>query len=296
MQPYTGKGIFRNGHTNSILAGSPARKLVAQHKSKHFCAQAKQKIIPAGHGIRLSALYNQQNQTSAPVVVLLHGWLGCADSLYLITLGNFLFEQGYNVIRLNLRDHGNSHHLNENIFHSCRIQEVINACIYIQNEFRQAISLIGFSLGANFALRVNAFTTREQLELHSTIAFCPVIDPGNTLSALENSLLVYRNYFMQRWKKSFYQKAEAFPHLYSRKTFDQCKTLRRATEVLATHYSGFSDLQSYLDGYSIAGNRLTTMQSIAQIVLAKDDPIIPWEDHKKLATADFWNLIYAAPG
>jgi predicted alpha/beta-fold hydrolase len=285
MQPYIGKGIFRNGHTNSILAGSPARKLVAHRKTKHFRKLAKQKIIPAGHGIRLSALYNTQEQFDSPVVVLLHGWLGCSDSLYLITLGDFLFKQGFHVVRLNLRDHGNSHHLNEKIFHSCRIQEVINACVHIQHEFNQPISLIGFSLGANFALRINAFTTSEQLDLNSTISFCPVIDPSSTLEALENSLLVYRNYFMQRWKASFYQKAEAFPHLFSKKTFDKSRTLREATENLATRYAGFSDLQSYLNGYSISGERLSTLQSRTQIVLAKDDPIIPWEDQNKLAAS-----------
>ncbi len=296
IQPYVAKGIFRNGHANSILAGSPARKLVAHHKSKHFRKKAKQKIIPAGHGIRLSALYNQQDQAYAPVVVLLHGWLGCADSLYLVTLGDFLFKQGFNVIRLNFRDHGNSHHLNEKIFHSCRIQEVINACVYIQQEFNQDVSLIGFSLGANFALRINSFTTKEQLSLNSTIAFCPVIDPIHTLFALETTLLVYRNYFMRRWKTSFYQKTEAFPQLFSKQAFDKCKNLTDATKNLATQYAGFKDLNSYLNGYSIAGDRLSTLQSSAQIVLAKDDPIIPWQDQSKLSNNHYANILVTEHG
>lgn len=296
IQPYTGKGIFRNGHTNSILAGSPARKLVARRHSKDFRRQTRQIIIHAGDNIRLSASYNTQENKSSPVVILLHGWLGCSDSLYLITLGDFLYKQGYHVVRLNLRDHGESHNLNEKIFHSCRIQEVINACIYIQNEFNHPVSLIGFSLGANFALRINAFTTREQLKIDNTIAFCPVIDPESTLNCLENSLLVYRNYFMRRWKVSFYKKAEAFPELYSKQIFDQCKTLRQATEVLATRYAGFSSLHSYLNGYSIAGNRLSTLQSNTHIVLAKDDPIINWQDQDKLASSPYKNILITEHG
>lgn len=291
MDAYVAKGIFRNGHTNSILAGSPARKLVAYRHSRQFRKQATSKIIPTGHGIRLSALYNTQDQPDAATVVLLHGWLGCADSLYLITLGDFLYQHGFNIIRLNLRDHGDSHHLNEKIFHSCRIQEVINACIYIQKEFNTPISLIGFSLGGNFALRINAFTSAQDLSLQHTIAFCPVIDPGHTLTALENSLLVYRNYFMQRWKTSFYKKADAFPNIYLKKTFNECKNLRQATENLATSYAGFANLESYLNGYSIAGSRLSTLQSPAQIVLSKDDPIIPWQDKHKLANSTYANLL-----
>ena len=290
MEPYTAKGILRNGHTNSILAGSPARKLVAHRKSAQFRKQAKEEIIPAGHGIRLSALYNRQPLPQAPVVILLHGWLGCAGSLYLVTLGDYLFKHGFNVVRLNLRDHGGSHHLNKKIFHSCRIQEVINTCIHVQAQFETTVSMIGFSLGANFALRVNAYTTPEQLNINKTIAFCPVIDPNNTLSALESSLLVYRNYFMQRWKASFHKKADAFPELFSKKTFDELRTLRDATKNLAMRYAGFDSLESYLNGYSIAGDRLTTLHAPAEVILAKDDPIIPWQDQSKLAPSKHLNI------
>ena len=290
MESYVAKGILRNGHTNSILAGSPARKLVAHRKSVQFRNQATEEIIPAGNGIRLSALYNRQPHADSPVVILLHGWLGCAQSLYLITLGDYLFNNGFHVVRLNLRDHGDSHRLNKKIFHSCRIQEVINACIFIQQQFEAAISIIGFSLGANFALRINSFTTQEQVNLKSTIAFCPVIDPNNTLQALENSLFVYKNYFMQRWRTSFYKKVEAFPDLFSKQTFDNLKTLRDATKDLAMRYAGFDSLESYLNGYSIAGERLSTLHASAEVVLAKDDPIIPWDDENKLARGEYLNI------
>lgn len=296
MDVYVAKGIFRNGHTNSILAGSPARKLVAHRASKQFRKQAEYKVIPAKNGIRLAAHYNIQAFKDAPTVVLLHGWLGCSNSLYIVTLGDYLYKHGFNVIRLNLRDHGDSYHLNEKLFHSCRIQEVINACIYIQNEFEVALSLIGFSLGANFALRVNAYSTTQELKLNQIVAFCPVIDPGSTLLALENSLLVYRNYFMQRWKSSYYKKADAFPHIYMKQTFDACKSLRQATENLALKHAGFETLNSYLDGYSIGGNRLSTLQTPANLVLAKDDPIIPWQDKDKLYKHEYLNILLTDHG
>lgn len=286
MTAYAAKGLLRNGHTNSVLAGSPARKLVVQHRHGQFQQQAKKEIIHAGDDIRLAAVFNLQNQSNAPTVILLHGWLGCADSLYLISLGDFLYQNGFNVVRLNFRDHGDSHALNAELFHSCRIQEVIDVCISIQQMFPDApMSLIGFSLGGNFALRVNALTSAEQLNIYRTIAFCPVIDPLNTLIALENSFLVYRNYFMQRWKVSFNKKVASFPHLYSKETFKSFHSLRDATENLATHYAGFDSLESYLTGYSIAGNRLSTLHAPSQVILAKDDPIIPWQDQNKLASS-----------
>lgn len=297
MYAYRAKGPLRSGHTNSILGSLAARKAIVLRCAKNFLKQTVEEIIPAGEDIHLSVHVTRQTDHNAPNVILLHGWLGCADSLYLISLGNFLYEQGFHVFRLNFRDHGDTHHLNEEIFHSCRIQEVIDACITIQNDYAASpVSLVGFSLGGNFALRVNAFTNSQRLALNKTISICPVIDPMNTLQSLENSFFVYGNYFMQRWKSSFYRKVNAFPHLYAKSTFNKFQGLRDATENLATQYAGFSSLEDYLNGYSIAGDRLSTLQAPAHIVLAKDDPIIPWTDHNKLAHHPLLNIDHSKHG
>ena len=60
------------------------------------------------------------------------------------------------MFRLNFRDHGETHHLNRAMFHSCRIDEVVGAR---ETESRQRFTarpfvIGGFSLGGNFALRV----------------------------------------------------------------------------------------------------------------------------------------------
>ncbi|MCK7507659.1 MAG: alpha/beta hydrolase [Desulfobacterales bacterium] len=69
--------------------------------------------------------------------------------------GRALFRRGYDVFRLNFRDHGRSHHLNSGIFYAARLPEVFEA---VRTAARSAgarpVFLIGFSLGANFALRV----------------------------------------------------------------------------------------------------------------------------------------------
>ncbi len=38
--------------------------------------------------------------------MLMHGWEGSADSLYLLSASQSLFEAGFEVVRLNFRDHG----------------------------------------------------------------------------------------------------------------------------------------------------------------------------------------------
>ena len=64
---------------------------------------------------------------------------------------------GFEVVRLNLRDHGATHHLNRELFHSCRLPEVVGAVRALALRFPgMPLVLAGFSLGGNFMLRVAA--------------------------------------------------------------------------------------------------------------------------------------------
>src|SRR5690606_40777887 len=58
------------------------------------------------------------------VAILLHGWEGSSRSAYQLTTAQRLLGLGFDVLRLNLRDHGDSHHLNRELFNSTRSPEV----------------------------------------------------------------------------------------------------------------------------------------------------------------------------
>jgi predicted alpha/beta-fold hydrolase len=78
-----------------------------------------------------------------------------------LSLGAALFERGCDIFRLNFRDHGASHHLNRELFHSCRLSEVVGAVQSVQRLFdADELCLAGFSLGGNFSLRVAAHAPR----------------------------------------------------------------------------------------------------------------------------------------
>ena len=76
-------------------------------------------------------------RASARTAVLVHGWEGNAESLYILSLAQQLFDLGFDVVRLNLRDHGDTHHLNRELFHSCRLPEVVGAVQRMQAAARR---------------------------------------------------------------------------------------------------------------------------------------------------------------
>ena len=79
-------------------------------------ASAREMILDAGEGIRLLGFHSPQPDKRAKgLVILLHGWEGSSDSTYILRAGRCLYRHGYDVFRLNYRDHGESHHLNEGL-------------------------------------------------------------------------------------------------------------------------------------------------------------------------------------
>jgi predicted alpha/beta-fold hydrolase len=215
--------------------------------------------------------------------VLLHGWEGSAQSSYIKNVGGRLIEEGYDVFRLNFRDHGDTHHLNREIFHSCRIREVVGAVREIAQRFDvRPLAVAGFSLGGNFALRVGLHAADFELPLARVVAVCPAIRPVNVLRAIESAPWFYNAYFMKKWRQSLKRKQQLFPQAYD---FDQRffnLNMRELTRALIERHTEFGTLEAYLDGYSIHGDRLRALRVPAHILTAQDDPIIPVADFESL--------------
>jgi predicted alpha/beta-fold hydrolase len=195
-----------------------------------------------------------------------------------------LFAAGYDVFRLNFRDHGDTFALNRELFHSCRIDEVVGAVAEITRRYpADRTFIVGHSLGGNFALRAAARAPAAGISLTKVVAVCPVLRPASTMRALEEGLWVYRHYFLSRWRRSLLAKAACFPELYDFGNLRRFRTLTATTEFFATRYASFPDLDAYLNGYAITGDALARLSVPARLIAAADDPVIPIEDLQDVA-------------
>ena len=277
-----------NGHLQSILSSLKVRRLFLMRRARNIVAHAKEQILDCGDGVRLMGLYSSQEAAGrAPakdLVVLLHGWEGSSDSLYVLSLGSHLFNLGCDVFRLNFRDHGPTHHLNQDVFHSCRLDEVVGAVRSIQQHYPdRRVTLAGFSLGGNFALRVAARATSAGINLDRAIGICPVLRPHSAMEILENGPFIYQQYFIGKWKRSLRIKQALFPKVFDFGSVLAQKSIRMMTELMVEQYSEFGSIDAYLDGYAITGDALADLQVPSHIVSALDDPIIPSTDLQDLA-------------
>jgi len=278
-----------NAHLQSILPSLTLRRPFLARRAREMLTCAQTQILDCGDGVRLLGHYSSQaaagHAPARDIAILLHGWEGSADSLYVLSLGSHLFGLGCDVYRLNFRDHGPSHHLNEEIFHSCRLDEVVGAVRRIQEMLPgRRITVAGFSLGGNFALRVANRAPAAGIRLERVVAICPVLRPHSTMDVLEEGAYVYRQYFIQKWKRSLRLKQSLFPKRYDFASILAQRSIKTMTEVMVERYSDFGSLDAYLSGYAIVGDALASLAVPSHVILAEDDPIIPARDLKDLAS------------
>lgn len=286
---------LRNRHLQSMLASIGLRRGPIVRRAAPLLAAQQELLLDCGDGVRLQCLRSSLSGGGDPVVVL-HGWEGSADSLYVLSLGQQLFERGFDVLRLNLRDHGETHHLNRDLFHSCRLPEVLGALRALQRLTARPLSLIGFSLGGNFMLRAGAQARAAGLDLARIAAISPVLDPQETLLALERGVRAYSLYFSRKWWRSLRVKQAAWPADYDFRDLKGTRDLRHLTAELIRRYTHFASLDEYLNGYSLTGRRLETLEVPSTLITALDDPIIPPTGLKQLARPACLDIVVTRRG
>jgi len=272
-------------HAQSVLSSSPLRAIRARRRLHAIAAAHEPMVLDVGNGVRLQGVHSLKAGTEPRgLVVLLHGWEGSVDSNYMRLTAARLLESGFGVFRLNFRDHGDSHHLNEGIFHSNRIDEVVDAVRAIAARWpTRPLFAAGYSLGGNFALRLALRAHSHGLPLQRVAAICPLLDPARTMDAMEAGLPIYLRYFERKWRRSLARKRDLFPQAHSFADEVLRLRLRALTEWMVLRHTDFATLGDYFEGYSVAGERLNDLPIPADILMAADDPVIPLREFEQIA-------------
>ena len=241
----------------------------------------------AGEPVTLTGWYTPRPDARG-LVVLIHGWEGSHDSCYLYGMAATLYQQGYALFRLNLRDHGSTHHgLNFGMFHSARLAEVLGAMQQIQQlDAARPLFVLGFSLGGNFALRIGLRGQAFGIAPRLTIGISPAINPGSTLRALDDGPALFHRYFLDKWRLTMEAKAKAFPGRYD---FSRHRAMRNFTEItraFVEDYTDFESLDHYLAQYTLTPAMLMASPQPLAIITARDDSVCPPADFAGLAVGD----------
>ncbi|MBI3171634.1 MAG: alpha/beta fold hydrolase [Hydrocarboniphaga effusa] len=292
--PFQPGWVLRHAQVQSVLASFKPRNWP---RRGHAMARATRKhVLDCGEGVRLMGLHSPQPPEAKPkgLVILIHGWEGSHDSVYLFSSACTLFDAGYNVFRLNLRDHGGTHALNEELFHSARIREVLGAVEAIERlDPTRPQFVVGFSLGGNFALRVGLHASKLGLTPDLAVGICPSINPGATLKALDQGPRLFHTYFIKKWRRTLTAKAAAWPSRYDFSAEMKLTSFVEITARFVERYTEYGALEKYLAAYTLTPEMLQASKTPLALITAQDDPVVPFSDFKGLE--DSATLRFLAP-
>ncbi len=250
-------------------------------------------LIDAGNGVRLLGYHTRHSGVHPKgVVTLLHGWEGSSESAYILSTARCLFDHGYDVFRLNLRDHGDSHDLNEGLFHGALLEEVFNAYLKVTEMSPELPQyFVGFSLGGNFALRIALLQSKRRIRnLKRILAISPALDPYKATVSIDTNFQIYRRYFLKKWKRSLAKKQALFPSIYDFSEALKMDTCMAMTESVMSYYPQFKDYRDYFSHYTLLGDTFMDLAVPVTIIISEDDPVIPIDDVRGLVKSPYLDV------
>ena len=156
----------------------------------------------------------QPEAASRPAILLLHGLEGSSLAHYICGMSNKAWAAGWNVVRLNQRNCGNTEHLSRGLYHSGLTHDPLHVIHeLIERDGITSIVVAGYSLGGNLALKLaGELGAAAPRALNAVCAVSPTIDLARCVDALERrSNFVYQWNFVRNLKARMRRKAAAVP-------------------------------------------------------------------------------------
>ena len=207
-------------------------------------------------------------------LILVHGLEGSSDSQYIRGIAARAWRAGCNVVRMNMRNCGDSDHLTPTLYHSGFSGDV-GAVVehYARRYGLQRVALVGYSMGGNLVLKL-AGEWGRRAPLVAVATVCPVIDLAAGSDALhERANRLYEWHFLRRLMRRYDRKVSLFPHIYQKHGIGPVRSLREFDDKIVARYCGFRDADDYY--YSVASARVVDRIQVPTLVLrALDDPFI----------------------
>ena len=222
----------------------------------------------------------QANAACTTTVVLVHGLQGSSSSQYIVGNANRLWRAGCNVIRMNMRNCGNTAALTPTLYHSGMSGDVTAVLRWAIARGSRRVVLAGYSMGGNLVLKAaGELGTQAPPQLAGVVAVSPPMDLGESADALHRPLnRVYEWRFLRGLRGSYRRKVELFPATYNVAALRGVRSIRDFDEVVMAPKCGFTGADDY---YARAG-AACVMERIAVPTLvlhALDDPFIRLTAH-----------------
>ncbi len=267
--PFVPRRLFRSGHAQTI-AGNFLRRT-------NLLPPAEERLFDVEPGIQvLCHCHWQGERTAAMTVIVVHGLEGSVESGYMIGTGSKAWAADMNVVRMNMRNCGDTEHLGPSLYNSSMSADVgVIVKTLIADEQLAAISLVGYSMGGNLVLKLlGEWGDDAPVEVKAGVGVSPAMDLAPSADALHDlANRVYEYRFLKSLRNRVRRKAQLYPGRYDVKYLQGLRSIRDFDEQITARYCGFAGAQDYYERASSA-NVLDRITVPTLVLHAEDDPFI----------------------
>ena len=271
--PFKPQRFFQGGHAQTLAAYAWPRRfrwrapgdekrLFQVTSDTQVLAYCRWQTTPADH----------------PTVVIWHGIEGSSEGVYMLATARKAFAAGFNVVRMNLRNCGETEHLTPTLYHG-GLTEDLRAVIteLIESDKLNRVFLVGFSLGGNMVLKLaGEYGEAPPPEILGVCAVSPSVDLNASAELiLQRSNWLYHQDFLRRLKGRLRRKQKLFPKRYDTSAIRSVRTLREFDDRYTSRAHGFDGAADYYNRASSI--RVVDRIKIPTLIIhGKDDPFIPF--------------------
>jgi predicted alpha/beta-fold hydrolase len=270
---------FLGGHSQTLYAWARPRTFpgLPSPEPRYFDVADDARVLAHCHW--------QAKPAQHSTLLLLHGLEGSSHAHYMGGMADKAWAAGWNVVRLNQRNCGDTEHLSRGLYHSGLTHDPLFVIReLIARDGIGAVAVAGYSLGGNLALKLAGdLADAAPPELTAVCAVSPTMDLAVCVRALERPANVaYQWNFVRRLKARMRRKAAVVPGVFSLEPLPRIWTVRQFDEAYTAPHHGFRDAGDYYFRASAA--RVVERIAVPALILtADDDPFVPVEPFSRPA-------------
>ena len=264
---------LRNGHSQT-LAGNflPRINLLPSPEDRLFQTEPEVQVLCHCHW------QPEDRKHRVMTVVIVHGLEGSSDSQYVIGVGSKAWAEGWNVVRMNMRNCGGTEHLTPTLYHSALSTDVgAVARALIADEGLAQVALIGYSMGGNLVMKLaGEWATSAPPQVRAVCGVSPAMDLALSADALHQPAnRIYEWKFLLGLRRRYARKTSLFPQRYDRSLLHHrnFSSLRQFDDTITAPYSGFAGADDYYARAS-ASRWAHQIAVPALVIHSLDDPFV----------------------
>ena len=262
-----------NGNLQTIWASKVPRASQVNYAYEKF-------LLPDGDHTYIAWHTNSDNplqasESSTPIVIVLHGLEGSAQSFYAQGVMHQIEKTGWKGALLHFRGCHNGPNSLQRSYHSGDTDDLRVFLAYLAQRHPNApIYLVGYSLGGNVLLK---FLGEKPLDrpIAGAVAVSVPFELSHASERLTQGFSqLYQHVLLSSLKNSFLDKFQILPCPIDKHEVRNIKTIWEYDDIVTAPLHGFRDAADYYTKSSCR-QYLKNIATKTLIVHAQDDPLVP---------------------